>query len=79
MLGISKRGNTYLRTQLVNRARAALKHCENKTGPVSVRARQLKERINYTNTTVALANKMTCMAWEMLRDQENYKFKSAIK
>lgn len=78
LLGISKRGNTYLRTQLINGARAALRHCENKTDQVSIWARQLKERSNYNNATVALANKMARMAWAMLHHQEDYKFKSAI-
>jgi len=76
LLGISQRGNTYLRTQLINGARAALRHCENKTDQVSVWARQLKERSNYNNATVALANKMARMAWAMLHHQEDYKFKA---
>lgn len=78
LLGISKRGNTYLRTQLINGARAALRHCENKTDQVSIWARQLKERSNYNNATVALANKMARMAWAMLHYQEDYKFKNTI-
>ncbi len=78
LLGISKRGNTYLRTQLINGARAALRHCENKTDQVSLWARKLKERSNYNNATVALANKMARMAWAMLHHQEDYKFKATI-
>lgn len=75
LLGISKRGNTYLRTQLINGARSILKHCENKTDKVSVWAQQLKKRSNYNTGTVALANKMARMAWAMLHYQENYKTK----
>jgi len=78
LLGISKRGNTYLRTQLINGARAALRLCENRTDPVSLWAKQLKERSNYNNATVALANKMARMAWAMLHYQEDYKFKTVI-
>jgi transposase len=55
-----------------------LRHCENKTDQVSIWARQLKERSNYNNATVALANKMARMAWAMLHHQEDYKFKKAI-
>lgn len=51
-------------------------HCENKTDQVSIWARQLKERSNYNNATVALANKMARMAWAMLHYQEDYKFNS---
>lgn len=79
LLGISKRGNTYLRTQLINGARAALRHCENKTDQVSIWARQLKERSNYNNATVALANKMARMAWAMLHHQEDYRLKVVTK
>ena len=78
LLGISKRGNTYLRTQLINGARSALRHCDNKTDQVSVWAKKLKERSNYNNATVALANKMARMAWAMLHYQEDYKFKATI-
>ena len=74
LLDISKRGNTYLRTQLINGARSALRHRENKTDQVSIWARKLKERSNYNNETVALANKMARMAWEMLHHQEDYKY-----
>lgn len=79
LLGISKRGNTYLRTQLINGARAALRHCENKTDQVSLWARKLKERSNYNNATVALANKMARMAWAMLHHQEDYRLKVVTK
>lgn len=79
LLGISKRGNTYLRTQLINGARSALRHCENKTDQVSIWARKLKERSNYNTATVALANKMARMAWAMLHHQEDYRLKVATK
>ncbi len=78
LLGISKRGNAYLRTQLINGARAAFRHCKNKTDQVSIWAKQLKERSNYNNATVALTNKMARMAWAMLHHQEDYKYKSVI-
>jgi len=41
-------------------------------------AKKLKERSNYNNVTVALANKMARMAWAMLHYQEDYKFKATI-
>jgi hypothetical protein len=56
-------------------AGAAWIHCENKTDQVSIWVRQLKERNNYNDTTVALADKMAHMAWVMLHHQEYYKFK----
>jgi len=79
LLGISKRGNSYLRTQLINGARAALRHCENKTDKVSLWAQQLKARSNFNTATVALANKMARMAWAMLHYQEDYRLKYSDK
>jgi len=76
LLGISKGGNVYLKTQVINGARVALRHCENKTDQVSVWVRQLKERSSYNNATVALADKMAPMAWAILHHQEDDKFKS---
>lgn len=72
--GISKRGNTYLRTQLINGARAALVKSGNKTDKVSQWANSLRERLPFNKAVVALANKMARMAWAMVVKQEDYKF-----
>lgn len=72
--GISKRGNTYLRTQLINGARAALIKSGSKTDTVSLWANNLRERLPFNKAVVALANKMARMAWAMVIKQENYKF-----
>lgn len=70
--GITKRGNTYLRTQLINGARAALRHIGNKEDKVSQWCRACLERMNFNKACVALANKMARMAWAMLHHQTNY-------
>jgi hypothetical protein len=44
---IGKRGNTYLRTQLINGARAALNQVEKKSAKVRVWAKQLKGRSSF--------------------------------
>lgn len=72
--GISKRGNTYLRTQLINGARAALVKAGNKTDKVSQWANSLRERLPFNKAVVALANKMARMAWAMVVKEEDYKF-----
>lgn len=72
LLGISKRGNTYLRTQLINGARAALRHIGNKDDKVSQWCRQCLERMTFNKACVALANKMARMAWAMLHYQQDY-------
>lgn len=73
LLGISKRGNTYLRTQVINGARAALRHLGDKQDKVSQWCRQCLERMSFNKVSVALANKMVRMAWAMLHYQQDYK------
>lgn len=73
LLGISKRGNAYLRTQLINGARSALKHAKNKDDRLSVWAVNLEARAGFNKACVALANKMARMAWAMVIKQEKYK------
>ncbi|WP_281547365.1 IS110 family transposase [Pseudoalteromonas sp. PAR1] len=72
--GISKRGNTYLRTQLINGARAALVKSASKADKVSLWANNLRERLPFNKAVVALANKMARMAWAMTVKKETYKF-----
>lgn len=77
LLGISKRGNAYLRTQLINGARSALKHAKNKEDRLSVWAVNLEERAGFNKACVALANKMARIAWAMISKQEDYKAQAA--
>ena len=72
LLGISKRGNTYLRTQFINGARAALRCIADKQDTVSQWCRQCLERMSFNKACVALANKMVRMAWAMLHYQQDY-------
>ncbi len=72
LLGISKRGNTYLRTQMINGARAALRMVGNKTDKVSQWCQQCLTRMSFNKACVALANKMVRMAWAMLHHQQDY-------
>lgn len=58
LLGISKRGNSYLRTLLINGARAVVTCCGSKTDPLSRWLQALVERRGFNKAAVALANKM---------------------
>ncbi len=78
LLGITKRGNTYLRTQLINGARAALRHIAGKEDKVSKWCRGCLGRMNFNKACVALANKMARMAWAMLRHGTNYLEQKAV-
>ena len=70
LLGISKRGNSYLRTLLVHCARAALRTIAlGKTpfgGSIDRWIRQLMERRGKQKAMVALAAKLARIAWSML-------------
>ena len=71
-LGISKRGDAYLRTLMVYGARSALRTAKSKEDRLSQWAVRLAER-SYPNVAViALANKTARMAWAMLRYGTDY-------
>lgn len=72
MLGISKRGDTYLRTLLIHGARAALRAARDKTDPLSLWLQGLCARRNKNVAAVALANKTMRLAWVLLRREEDY-------
>lgn len=65
LLGISKRGDTYLRTLLIHGARAVIRVAENKAEPDSW-IRKLMARRNKNVAAVALANKNARIIWALL-------------
>ena len=65
LLGISKRGDTYLRTLLIHGARAVIRFNENKAEPESW-LRKLMKRRNKNVAAVALANKNARIIWALL-------------
>jgi len=71
--GISKQGDTYVRTLLIHGARAALNAAANKTDPRSRWVTALAERRNKNIATVALANKNARIAWAILAKGEAYR------
>jgi transposase len=73
LLGISKRGNGYLRKLLVHGARAILQ-CRQKQSPgLSAWLDQLVSRTHPNVVIIALANKMARMAWALLARGETYR------
>jgi transposase len=71
LLGISKRGDTYLRTLLIHGARAVVRVAERK--PESDPwLRKLLARRNKNVAAVALANKNTRMIWALLAHDREY-------
>ena len=72
LLGISKRGDAYLRTLLIHGARAVLKMVKSKTDRHSQWLRNLLNRRHPNVAAVALANKNARIAWALLTGQASY-------
>jgi len=72
LLGISKRGDSYLRTLLVHGARAVLRYAGDKDDNLSHWIRQLAERKHPNVAVVALANKTARIAWAITRRDAAY-------
>jgi len=72
LLGISKRGDKYVRTLLIHGARSALRTAPSRTDRISRWALALAERSHPNVAVTALANKTARVAWAMLRHGANY-------
>jgi transposase len=72
LLGISKRGDTYLRQLLVHGARATIRWVGRKTDRRSQWMRQLLERRGKNRTAVAVANKNARIVWALLTSHQDY-------
>jgi len=73
LLGISKRGNYYLRRLLVNGARAVLQCKEKQSSGLHDWLNKLASRAHSNVVAVALANKLARMAWALLTKGELYR------
>ena len=72
LLGISKRGDTYLRTLLIHGARAVLQSVKRKQDALSGWASRLLARRNNNIAAVALANKNARIVWALLAKDQEY-------
>jgi transposase len=72
-LGISKRGDGYLRQLLVHGARAVISQLANREDGLSRWLNTLRARKHVNVVTVALANKTARMAWALVRHGEEYR------
>lgn len=77
LLGISKRGDGYLRKLLIHGARAVIHHIRRrlKAGQAGGNpwVEQLLQRCHVNEAAVALANKMARIAWVLLSRNETYR------
>ena len=72
LLGISKRGNKYLRRQLIHGARAALPYVAERDTPLGRWAKGLMSRAHPNVAVVAFANKLARIAWAVLRRGQRF-------
>lgn len=72
LLGISKRGDNYLRSVLIHGARSVIQHVSKRNDRLSRWAQRLCESRGKNVATVALANKMARIGWAVLRQQGEY-------
>jgi transposase len=72
LLGISKRGDAYLRTILIHGARSTIAHAKHREDRLSIWVTGLAKRSHTNVAAVALANKTVRMAWAMMRNNTDY-------
>lgn len=72
LLGISKRGDAYLRSLLIHGARAVIRTARAKDDPLSRWVIRLADRSHPNVAAAALANKTTRIAWAMLSRETDY-------
>lgn len=72
LLGISKKGDTYLRELLVHGARIFLRWSDKNKDKLSLWAKELKERRGYNKACVAVANKLARIAWVIMHENRKY-------
>ncbi|HCE28675.1 MAG TPA: IS110 family transposase, partial [Comamonadaceae bacterium] len=74
LLGISKRGDTYLRTLLIHGARSVIYHAQNKAAdnPQCCWINSVVQRRNKNVAAAALANKNARIVWALLAHERSY-------
>ena len=73
LLGISKRGDTYVRSLLIHGARSVVLRCKHKKDPKSRWLQRLIERRGFNRACVALANKNARTLWALMAHGEEYR------
>ena len=66
LLGISKRGNRYVRRLLVHGARSCVTHLDRTRDRLGAWLNGLQQRMHVNKVVVALANKIARIAWVVL-------------
>lgn len=72
LLGISKRGDRYLRSLLVHGARAVVRSAKEKDDRLSRWINRIRAERGFNKAVVALANKLARIGWAVLRNKTVY-------
>lgn len=75
---ISKRGDRYLRTNLIHGARSVISRIGHKTDARSRWLQQLKARVGMNKACVALANKNARILWALMASGERYRVSEQV-
>jgi len=74
LLGISKRGDRYIRTLLIHGARSALSRCTNLDNDYGQWLLKKKSTLSFNKAAVALANKNARIIWSLLKTGDEFSF-----
>jgi transposase len=74
LLGISKRGNQYLRRLFIHGSRSVLAHVRRETHPLGPWMNSLETRMHRNVAAVAVANKLARIAWAVLYSGQPYRW-----
>jgi len=74
LLGISKRGDRYLRTLLIHGARSVLSHYKDMDNDYTRWVGRKKATLSHNKAAVALANKNARIIWSMLNTGEEFSY-----
>lgn len=80
LLGISKRGDTYIRSLMIHGGRSVVKYAPKKNDKRSLWICKLQERAGYNCTAVAVANRNARIAFSLVSNEMEYKidYKHAV-
>ncbi len=79
LLGISKRGDGYLRSLVIHGARSVVSRAKDKTDPLSLWINRLVAKRGTNKAVVALANKLVRIAWVIIARGETCRARDGLR
>ena len=70
---ITKRGDRYLRKQLIHGARALVSRAPKSSDPLALWAMKLRATKTFNKVAVAMAHRLARLIWVLLTRQERYR------